>query len=86
MVFDGLVYATGSTEHAGCGATHHDVISAHLAAIEHGVKGRHLQQLIITDETRATKSADLGLGDLLGLCNTEVEKPQKDLPSTVNLS
>ena len=43
VVFDGLVDGSRAAEHAGRGATHHDVVLAHLASVEHRVERGHLQ-------------------------------------------
>lgn len=37
-----LVYTAGTTQHARCGPTHHDMILAYPAAVEHCIKGGHL--------------------------------------------
>jgi len=42
VVLDGLVDGPGAAQHAGGGATHHDVVLAHLAAIKHRVERGHL--------------------------------------------
>lgn len=40
---DGVLDAAGAAQHAGRRAAHHHVVLAHLAAVEHRVKGGHLQ-------------------------------------------
>ena len=44
VVLDGLVDAASAAQHAGRGAADHDVVLAHLAAVEHGVEGGHLRR------------------------------------------